>query len=281
METLIARLSRLNELPGISANFLPLLKSLNDDAFGKVLVGRLISADAQLSLIVLNRANSALKATLEPVSSVVEAVMRLGFQELKRVVVAHYSLVVAEGGRGWGLDRQSSWLGAYAGAHAAANIADWSGAAGADVCYTAALLRDCGKLAMDHLCDPAAISALMEEPGSTSSATELERKAFGFDHAEAGAALAAKWSLPATLCTAIRHHHGPLTDDGVATVVQCADAVAINMGMGVGLDGLRYATHSEALRALGITRADFEDICMSTLEGCGDALQFFASETPQ
>ncbi len=281
MEALTARISQLDSLPCISEHFVPLLQSLNDSECGKDLVGRLIATDPQLSLIVLQQANSALRATQVPASSVVQAVMRLGFVELKRIVIAHYALIVAEGGRGWGLDRQSSWLGAYAGAVAAAKIASMTGAAAPDVCYTAGLLRDCGKLAMDRLLHPEAITTLLESRAATGSAIELERKAFGFDHAQAGAALAQRWSLPSKLCTAIGNHHGPLVDDGISNIVQCADAVAVSMGLGLGLDGLRYNSHGEALRSVGITRNDFEELCMETLESCGQAFQFLDLGSPE
>ncbi len=57
----------------------------------------------------------------------------------------------------------------------------------------------------------------------------LERDTYGFTHAEAGAALAEGWGLPAKECDAVRWHHEPerATDGAsLAELLHAADRLA-------------------------------------------------------
>ena len=96
-----------------------------------------------------------------------------------------------------------------------------------------------------------------------------EREVFGFDHAEAGARLLERWNLPASLVTAVRRHHAPLESPSpslLPCLVHVADAVCLTLGIGLGMDGLAYTLHPEALAALDLTDADFEQVASQTCD---------------
>lgn len=78
-----------------------------------------------------------------------------------------------------------------------------------------------------------------------------ERNLLGYDHCEAGAALAEAWNFPPMLVEAIRFHHRPRAaeaDRELVRVVAAADIVAKSLGLGsqttalVGADELRPLT---------------------------------------
>jgi putative nucleotidyltransferase with HDIG domain len=123
--------------------------------------------------------------------------------------------------------------------------------------YFAGLLCDIGKLVFEKL---------LREPGINRSGweqysfLELERANFGIDHAVLGAEIARRWQLPESLVTAIAHHHD-LQSAGkypsLVAAVHVADVSMMILGIGIGIDGLRYPLEEEALKCLGMTSEDF------------------------
>ena len=90
-----------------------------------------------------------------------------------------------------------------------------------------------------------------------------EQKAFGFDHAQVGAALARSWGLPVELLHSIRFHHAAPKDDlsnPLYDIVHCGDGLAMMLGYGVGYDGLSYSLGPDSKRLLGLDQGRLESL---------------------
>jgi HD-like signal output (HDOD) protein len=88
----------------------------------------------------------------------------------------------------------------------------------------------------------------------------MERANFGVDHAMLGAEIARRWQLPDNLVTAIAYHHEPQATEKyplVVAAVHVADVSMMMLGIGIGIDGLRYSLDKEALRSLGMSWENF------------------------
>jgi putative nucleotidyltransferase with HDIG domain len=105
--------------------------------------------------------------------------------------------------------------------------------------YTAGLLHDIGKLALDETM-PRSFAGIIEQaqPQQACSRT-LEQKHLGLDHTILGKRLAAKWRLPNQIVLAIWLHHSDIglisknmPEAKIAQVVQLADLVARQCGIG-------------------------------------------------
>jgi HD-like signal output (HDOD) protein len=219
-------------------------------------VGRIIARDQGLSFAVLRAANATRYGGREEVRSVHQGVTRLGARNLLRVVTLHLtSSTMSESGRAYGLTASQAQLGALAGAVAAETLAAQLGHEQVSEAFTAALLRDCGKLAMAHL---VGVDQLLEDlaGGPTgSSRLDRERELYGFDHTEAGDALARLWMLPEPIPSCILHHHGPPEgSSAIEDVVYAGDVVASHLGLGIGHDGLDYPMDENILSRMGLDR---------------------------
>ncbi len=105
--------------------------------------------------------------------------------------------------------------------------------------YSAGLLHDIGKLALDETM-PRSFAGIVEQAQSQqASSRTLEQKHLGLDHTILGKRLAAKWRLPNQIVLAIWLHHSDVNlisqdmpEAKIAQVVQLADLVARQCGIG-------------------------------------------------
>jgi putative nucleotidyltransferase with HDIG domain len=105
--------------------------------------------------------------------------------------------------------------------------------------YSAGLLHDIGKLALDETM-PRSFAGIVEQAKSQQACTRtLEQKHLGLDHTILGKRLAAKWRLPNQIVLAIWLHHSDvhlisqsMPEAKIAQVVQLADLIARQCGIG-------------------------------------------------
>jgi putative nucleotidyltransferase with HDIG domain len=116
--------------------------------------------------------------------------------------------------------------------------------------YFAGLLCDIGKLAFEK---PLRGLLFSQSEWGEHSFLEIERATFGVDHAMLGAEIARRWQLPENLVAAIAHHHQPLAAQecpSLVAAIHVADISMMLLGIGVGVDGLRYPLEEGALKYL-------------------------------
>jgi putative nucleotidyltransferase with HDIG domain len=105
--------------------------------------------------------------------------------------------------------------------------------------YSAGLLHDIGKLALDETM-PRSFAGIVEQAQSQQVCSRtLEQKHLGLDHTILGKRLAAKWRLPDQIALAIWLHHSDanlisqnMPEAKIAQAVQLADLVARQCGIG-------------------------------------------------
>jgi len=109
----------------------------------------------------------------------------------------------------------------------------------AQLAYSAGLLHDIGKLALDQAM-PKSFSRILEEAKSQNASTcTIEQKYLGLDHTILGKRLAQKWHLPDQITLAIWLHHSDTTaiaqtmpEARIAQIVQLADTIARQCSIG-------------------------------------------------
>lgn len=261
----IAALDRLPALPATSMRLISMLAGGGRDADLRE-VERIVSHDEAVTASVLRRANSAALGMRGRVAGLGDAIRRLGTRELCRIALeTQTSGLLANAGRSYGLRRGSLSQSALGGAVAADELALFH-RQDREIAFVAALLRDIGKLAIDAVAGPDALEKIAAA-ADTRPFLAYEREAFGADHAELGAMLCERWSLPAEIVRAVRGHHEPPSApaEPLTDVVHAADCVARWAGLGLGCDGLLYPFDAGTRERLGVTRDDLESLIADVL----------------
>jgi putative nucleotidyltransferase with HDIG domain len=213
----------LEGLPALAQSRNRLLEAVRS---GHASTGELVAAvesDVALSTRALRRANRG-RAGRGRVGSIARAVDALSAEEVEAIAVSTPVSSWSERAPGW--EPVPGRFRAHAAAvyRIAAQLARETGCEDRDALLTAALLHDLGKLVLAHA--HADYADLVDESTqSPEGRVELERRAFGLDHALVGGLLARHWLLPRRLASTIEYHHGP--DAGRhAALVRLADMLA-------------------------------------------------------
>lgn len=268
VEALIDRCVDLSPAPVIIARVASMLSAGDYDSEE---IQKLIMTDEAISAAVLRTANSATFGVPGRVFDLREGIVRLGSKTLRRIVLEHKSSELFDNaGEAYGLRRQDLWRGSVGGALAAELIAETRKTCEPGVAYVAGLLRDIGKLAVDVALGADAFREVDPDAKPERGFTEQERLRLGVDHAELGAALAARWNLPERICNAIRYHHAPPAPgeenaDPLIDTVHAADFVTLWSGLCVGDDGLEFPLAEHVRESLSFDRATAEFEIVETM----------------
>jgi len=129
----------------------------------------------------------------------------------------------------------------------------------AEEAFTAGLLHDIGLMAEAQVATGDLATAITAAAAVDAPLREVERRTFGFDHCELGAALAERWKFPALIRAAVAHHHDPRNAPPdaarVAWLVYVADTLVCRHGVGFTLTAKDQPLDDVHLSAAGLTRA--------------------------
>ncbi|MGQ9675684.1 MAG: HDOD domain-containing protein [Chloroflexota bacterium] len=206
------------------------LSCLADSRSNSGELAAILSTDQTIAGRLLGAANSVLYRGNRRFVTVHEAVVRLGYRNVRQVL-----LVVALGDAFhrplhlYGMAGGELWTHSLATAVAARLIAESTKAVNAETAYLAGLLHDVGRLALSRRLSPAsskAISAAVRVNGVTYH--QAEHRELGFTHADASAILLRQWGVGEDLVSAAAAHHDTAVEDGpLAWVVHVADVLGV------------------------------------------------------
>lgn len=213
LSELIDQLLNVRKLPTISNVALILEQSLSQEEPEIQHVSSIISDDPAITSMVLKLANSATYGARRTISSVQEAVMRLGFQEIRKMVVA-LALVEYMSDKQFDILDPLEFFRHSIGVSTGMEVINsMSGIVqeNSNQLYVIGLLHDLGRWVSANYMTEVHQHILPEDnPGDVNQdIIELERKNIGLDHAQIGAALLECWGLPLPIVQGVRFHHEP------------------------------------------------------------------------
>ncbi len=227
-------------------------------------LAEVISYDAMATANLLKAANSAYYGCAQKFDAVQQAIVFLGMDEVVDLVLMTCSADnLKRSQQGYGLTAGELWRYSVASALTARNLAAAKNIPDLHLVFTAALLKDIGKVVLEqYVADSYAKIKALVATGRWSF-WEAEKAVLGIDHAELGALVAQVWRFSPEMIDIIGHHHCPkqarLAHSQTA-VVHTSDILCMMMGVNSGLDGLAYRFDPDAVRAIGMTDVDLQTI---------------------
>ncbi len=202
-EAIRAEISGIDALPWVSGTLARLRNVVDASGSNARDMAAVVESDIGLTIKVLQLANSSLFGVGTKITSVHQALIRLGLRTIRSIsLMLELATPVRHG------DATSAWLDrvnahASLSAKIAARLVRSDQATDA---FSAALVAECGQLVF-AICRPAAFERLLAAPDlHGGAAANLERDEYNVTHAQAGAYLLSLWGIPTTIVEAVATH---------------------------------------------------------------------------
>jgi len=208
-----ARLERcsLPTLPAIALRVLELCQSDNIDLKQ---IADTLTKDPALSAKVLRLVNSPAFGLRQEVRTVPNALALLGLNAVRTLALSFSLVRDLKKSQTQGLD--AYWKRSIISAVAGRELAVALRFPAPDEAFLASLLQDIGMLALGRVAGREYESVATKAGDNHRRLAELEREAFGSDHADIGAWMIANWHLPDPICQAVAWSHKTVSDFTVA-----------------------------------------------------------------
>ena len=232
----------------------------------------IIRYDQVLTMRLLRVANSAANALVSPVTTVNEAVFRMGTAQILALAVATgVTPLFKHPTSEFRYGESTLWRHSTAAAVAAETSQAFCSVSLPHDVFTAALLHDIGKLAIGRFLEDDVLKEIFQlRSDGQMTQLEAETKVLGVHHGELGGMVARSWQLPESIIKGIVYHHNPMEGNDVVCDFVCfANQVAKQIELG--LDGEEndfmrvYEDQSsmlpEVIQRIGVKPNRLESLC--------------------
>jgi putative nucleotidyltransferase with HDIG domain len=273
-------INKVKNLPPISQAALKLVNLLEQASISNDEIVQVIKCDNVLTAKLLRACNSPYFGLDEPVSSVDQAVLMLGHQQILHIVLTlAFGSAMVVPLPGYAVEANELWRHSLITATAAEIVAAEAFDMNVEtpVAFTVGLLHDIGKLVMGQAITPeiqSEIRALIEK--QSCSRSEAEKIILGTDHGEIGACLLQSWNLPEEILEAVANHHKPICEPRpkLSVITHVANCLAHLAGSAPGWDGFAVRVDPQAIAVLNIDEARLEGMVANVRESFERVDQF-------
>ncbi|MDN3515556.1 MAG: GGDEF domain-containing protein [Candidatus Brocadia sp.] len=172
-------------------------------------IANLISKDTSLSAKVLKIANSAFYNFPHKVSTIHQAVSRIGINAIRSLVLSFSFLSMKAKNKKDVFDYEKFWEQSLSSAVATKLIMTEIDKSNLEEVFIAGLLQNIGELLLAASFPQQYAQVLSEASNSEKDIIELEQQIIGADHTFIGYEVTKNWGFPAVLLTPIQYHHCP------------------------------------------------------------------------
>lgn len=250
-------LSKLHQLPAIPAVVQEIISSFRNPDLDIPTLAHKIAQDQALSAKALRVANSSFYGLPRKVGSIHDAVVVVGFNAVRSLVLSAGFLHAFPPASGGQFDRRAYWERSFRVAVYAKELARCL-RHDPQMAFTAGLFYDIGELVLDVCIQKQFTGMLEKQKTSGLELTEIERSELGCDHAEIGAEVVRRWNFPPAIEHAVRYWRTPEHEpfEPVTGIVH----LAALLESGLGGDAL--------MDRLPATLRDHLEISLDRIEAC-------------
>jgi HD-like signal output (HDOD) protein len=262
---LVERVQGLPTLPSMLNNINQMI--LNPRTSAKE-VAQVISSDPALTSKVLRVVNSSFYGFPNRITTVTHAIVILGFNTVKSIVLSStifdvFRRTVKPGD----FDRTEFWKHSIGCGAAAKVVGRRLNYPMLEELFIAGLLHDVGKIVMDQFLPDKFLEVLALVRQKDILISEAEVQVLGATHADVGAWLFEKWNLSKGLIETTRCHHNPaLASDNpkFSEIIHLSDILVRAIRFGNGGDNKIPALSEAAWKSLGLEDAEMDDLLAQT-----------------
>ena len=261
MEAIIAGIDTLTPASCISDRMMAIVSNPHSSSGDLV---DLVKYDQRLTVNLLKLCNSAHVGAVRTITSIQQALAMLGMDKvISLIMLANNAENFRTAQEGYDLEQGELWKYSVSSAIIAQELAMEKNIDNVSMVFTAALIKDIGKVIMSDYISDAFVDIRngVEKKGLTF--LDAEKAVLGIDHAELGARVARKWQFDPEMVDIIAFHHEPVKSRKMhlpLCTVYVADCICMMIGQGVGADGLAYRYYQEAVDQLKLTAVDIQRI---------------------
>jgi putative nucleotidyltransferase with HDIG domain len=280
MDSLTHILKKVNRLEPIPLVIHKVLDLADDPESSLKDLMEVVERDPAITANLLKTVNSAHMGLPVKVDSVRQAVSMMGLQQVVEMVLSqNLSGNLKHSQKGYGLAKGELWRQSLAVAMVARTLARQRDLMSLPAIYTAALLKDIGKVILhEFVADQLpAIQKVVADKGL--SFVEAEKEVLGMDHTALGGIIAKQLHFSPHMIYMIENHHLPnpaSRNDPATATLYLADMVAMMVDTGIGVDRLAYHVYQDVfndffpdkqqLKSLMITYKNFQREIQGFLE---------------
>ena len=250
-------LREVKNLPTLPGIVVKLTKMAADPDTTSEQMGKVISKDHILAAKLLRLVNSAFYGFPQKISSLSSAIILLGFNVIKSLIISASIFELMES------NDVELWEHSMGCALACNVIAKRLGIKDPEEISTTGLIHDIGKVAIKIELPKQHQQILNHVAAKRIPMWEAEREILGFDHAEAGGWLAKNWNLPANLFEPIACHHDPRNakkEQLASSIIHFGDILIRCLGYGHAGDIWVPTLSKRSWQLLHLSRTDIDAI---------------------
>ncbi len=269
--------NKLKQLPTMPELLHELMHDFADENAKIEDISRKIEMDQSISARVLKMANSVIYSRGVPITSIDQAVIRIGFKQVSSLVVAtalNNSFKTPKS-----FDKKKFWLDTFQVACIARELAKDSPKIEGDTAFTSALIHNIGELII-HQCFPLQSDLIAAAVKKGEMKIDAQREILGYDYSQIGAELVRRWKLPEFFVDSTEQHLNPLDHEVVnmgAVIIRLSLFVNFAIEAGVPADVIVHRFPSSLSSQLEIHPVDLSDRIQTLREGCNELSDILAS----
>ncbi len=265
-ENLASILDHANSLPVLPHVAMEMLQMVDSHRSNSTHIESIVKNDQVLTLRILKLANSAYYGYPREIISIREAVVILGMETLKSLVLSLMTQqMLSQNLEIYGLKQSDLWKHSMVVAMIARSIAKQTKNPKYEQFFVGGLLHDVGKLLLDFYLREHYDMLVAQINDGGLALVEAEERLIGFDHAYIGSKLLEHWNLPPFLVELVRYHHFndkvPIAWQDSALILDLSNRLSYRLIKGNGESlHIEHRPLPKQLETVGIKETEIESI---------------------
>ena len=279
-EEIRAKIKETAEVATISAVAFQTAQLLRNPDVAVNKITEIVGLDQSLTAKILRLVNSSFYGFQGKISSLSQAIVLLGFNTVRNVILSVSVLKSFSSDKGCKVFNAGKFWGHSVGtAFVAKNLAEHIKFKEPEDAFIGGLLHDVGRVFIVQFLRPEMeriIDLMIKEDIPM---REAEERVLDADHAWMGYVMAKNWHFPPVLCSAIGYHHAPNGKDEeftFASIIHLADIICRGMDLGCGGDDFVPDVSPAAWRELSLSLEDVKGLIQKTDQNLYQIEEFLA-----